>query len=400
MLVTTVQWSHAIVVAVAVAVAVVACVDLPAWKLFPSLICHSDCDCSLPELQSGVIYATPGSESGATHFDKTHPAEMRTVHDLPVPSCAKTGELLLRMEAAGVNPIDWKRAHSTWTAPGQLVGADVGGTVIAVGNGCAAFFRTGDEVFGLAAGSFAEYITVSCAMVIKRPPRLGTRLRDLATLPVAAATSLEAMLNYGGAPWAKGKMGNTTVAITAGAGGTGVAAIQQARALGASRIVAAASPRHWPLLKTLGADVVIDYHKHSLWEALPPDSVDVVFDNLGAPGTSERAMKSIRKGGVYILVSGGGGRLAPKDEVKPGVRQAFLSFDFDTRRILLEMVRTGALRTIVQRRYPLEMAAEALRESEAGHVAGKLAIGMHDVCRVPWHYGVSTKAVADCWPSQ
>merc|ERR1711959_567825 len=100
-------------------------------------------------------------------------------------------------------------------------------------------------------------------------------------------------------------MGNLSVVVTSGQGGTGFMAVPLAKALGATRVITAASGSGIDFVKSLGADVVIDYHKQKLSDALPTDSVDIVFDNFGAKGTADEMMHAIRSGGAFVVLPGG-----------------------------------------------------------------------------------------------
>merc|ERR1711904_721070 len=111
-----------------------------------------------------------------------------------------------------------------------------------------------------------------------------------------------------------------TVVITSGQGGTGFLGIQIAKALGAARVITAATEPNIGLMKQLGADVVIDYHKQDLFDALPDNSVDIVYDNFGVPGTADKAMPKMRSNGTFLVLMGGnGGKVS--SHPKPGVHQ-------------------------------------------------------------------------------
>ena len=182
------------------------------------------------------------------------------------------GEVSIRVHAASVNPVDWKVA-AFQPNPGPL-GRDYAGTIVSIGGGCS-HLSIGQEVYGASSAAFAQYASVRCDRLGIRAPSSPMTLADYATLPIGAGTSLEALWKAG-APWAPTR--NLTVVVTSGGGGTGVYALQEARALGASRVITAARAEHAPLLRSLGATDVVDYTKQSLWDALPPDSVDVVYD--------------------------------------------------------------------------------------------------------------------------
>lgn len=176
-------------------------------------------------------------------------------------------------------------------------------------------FKVGDDVWmvGLKLGSYAEYAVVSCTAAGLKPKSLS--FVDAGTIPMVGATSLRCLQDGLGMP-----LRNLTVVVTSGQGGTGFIGIQLAKALGASKVVTAATGAGIDVMKRLGADVVIDYHKQELFDALNDDSVDVVYDNFGLPGTADKAMHAIRKGGVFMILPGGN-KGQPSVHPKEGVRQ-------------------------------------------------------------------------------
>ena len=296
--------------------------------------------------------------------------------DVPVPSPVP-GQLLIHVRSASVNPVDWKlrSALSAEQYTSWPLGKDVAGTVVANGGGetCASF-ASGDDVFGCFAPSlvWAEFALVQCTFVAHRPRNAVTPLETFALLPIASGTSLQD-LRLLGAPWAD----NVTVVVTSGAGGTGIAAIQLAKAFGAATVITAARAENHALLRSLGADVVVDYHERSIWEALPPNSVDVVFDNFGGIGTATAAMPAIRVGGVYGLVPTGmpGEGLSPVP--KPGVSQVKLQMFRPSTALLnelAEMLELGTLRVVEAAHFPLQRLGDAFTAQYEGHIDGKLVI--------------------------
>ena len=293
------------------------------------------------------------------------------------------GQLLLKVEAASVNPVDYNIALHH----GGALGMDVSGVVVAVGKGegCAEF-KIGDQVYGdTRSGSYAEYAWAPCGKVGRRSASSPMTLADYASLPIAAGTSLEALWDAG-APWRRTAGKNLTVVITSGAGGTGVFGIMQAVALGAGRVITAARAEHAPMLKRLGATEVVDYTVHSLWDFLPAESVDVVYDNYGAPGTADLAMaclKSANSGGnsTFIFLPGKSGGLSKHP--KPGVRQVdygLFTSSPSTYAALSAMLDAKTVGPVITGRYALsaQNVEAAFRRQAAGHVVGKLVF---DVAR-------------------
>ncbi len=194
-------------------------------------------------------------------------------------------------------------------------------------------------------------------------------------MPCVAVTSLQC-LQATGAPWANRT--NVTVAISSGQGGTGFIGIQLAKLLSATHVYTAASGAGIQFVQSLGADLVVDYTKQELFDALPNDSVDIVYDNYGAPGTCDKAMRTIRAGGVYLVMDTGGGGTVCKSP-KPGVTQiSFGLMDPSDRAfgldILKPMFEAGTLKPYTYANYSFNQVGDAFNVDVAGKVLGKLAI--------------------------
>jgi len=222
------------------------------------------------------------------------------------------GQMLVAMKGASVNPINVDLVEPLCTPlPFPCSKGTIGndGSGVVVETKCDGF-AVGDEVWALG-GQYAEYAVVSCATAGLKPKKLS--FVDAGTIPVVGSTSLQCLQ-------AAGPLTNLTVVVTSGQGGTGFMGVQLAKALGASHVVTAATGEGIALMKKLGADTVIDYHKQDLFDALDDDSVDVVYDNFGLPGTADKAMHAIRSGGVFMILFGGNAG-KPSDHPKSGVRQ-------------------------------------------------------------------------------
>eukprot|EP00440_Ansanella_granifera_P053233 gb/GFBE01057709.1/.p1 GENE.gb/GFBE01057709.1/~~gb/GFBE01057709.1/.p1 ORF type:complete len:368 (+),score=64.22 gb/GFBE01057709.1/:1-1104(+) len=298
----------------------------------------------------------------------------------PVPKPGK-GQVLIRVAASSVNPVDWKLLEYPLGLAGpKVLGFDVAGTIEAVGPGCERL-KPGDAVWAdlgkssklspVQLGAWAEFALADESQVSIKPGTLD--FASAAALPLAALTDYQA-LKKAGAPWA-GRQ-NLSIVITSGSGGTGVPAIQLAKAYNASRITTAASSTNKALLQSLGATDVVDYHVSSIWDELPENSVDVVYDNYGAPGTADAAMRVLRPGGVFIFLPGK--NAATSKHPKPGVTQIDYGLcdsshheDLDA---LAEIANAGLMKGVVQESFPLENITQALNLSFAGHVVGKVGV--------------------------
>jgi NADPH:quinone reductase-like Zn-dependent oxidoreductase len=235
--------------------------------------------------------------------------------------------VLVKVGAASLNPIDYKKMGGALylleavtgdlrSGGGSTPGFDLAGTVVAAGTDCKRV-REGDEVFAMAqvfhTGALAEYVSVPEAMVSIKPPRLS--MEEAASIPMAALTSLQALRTYG--KLAKGEH----VVVLGGSGGCGSQAVQIAKALGAGWVTATASPRNAALVKSLGANRVVNYRTEDWAEEVLKDSRKgggggggggsggipapvLVIDTVGGRGEWERAQRVLGPGGRFVTIAG------------------------------------------------------------------------------------------------
>ncbi|MFE9045263.1 NADP-dependent oxidoreductase [Streptomyces sp. NPDC007818] len=277
-------------------------------------------------------------------------------------------EVLVRVHAAGVNPVDWKTRASgaliEWGAV-PAVGWDVSGTVEAVGPGVG-MFRPGDEVFGMPlfprqAGGYSEYVVAPARHLAPKPAAL-THV-EAAALPLAALTAWQALVDT-----ADVRPGER-VLVHAAAGGVGHFAVQIAKARGAYVIGTASAAKH-DLVRELGADEVIDY-REARFEDVVTD-VDVVLDGLGGE-TARRSLTVLREGGRLITLPG------PDDvpaAVPDGVRAIWVLVEPDHLglREITALVEQDRLRPVVDTVLPLAEAAKAHELGERGRTTGKIVL--------------------------
>jgi len=304
-------------------------------------------------------------------------------HVVPHPG---RGQVLIQTVASSVNPVDFSllENHFGKLPLSQALGFDIAGTIVQVGADCARL-KVGDKVWadlglGLGVpgsepqlGAWADYAIAEESQVGLKPTSMS--FEEAGSLPLVALTDYQAFKKVG-APW--NNRANFTIAITSGSGGTGLPAIQLAKAFGASRIVVGASASHTTLLKSLGATDVIDYHTSTIWAELGNNSVDVVFDNYGAPGTADAAMPSLRAGGSFVFLPGKGGDLSkhPKEGVKQMSFGVVDSSHYEDLDALKTLVEEGHLKGIVDKTFPVEDIVKALNMSAAGHTVGKISISL------------------------
>jgi NADPH:quinone reductase-like Zn-dependent oxidoreductase len=282
---------------------------------------------------------------------------------------AGPGELLVRVHAAGVNPLDASaRAGNVqdlvYASLPYVTGFDVSGVVVEVGAGVTRF-APGDEVFALLdlrrGGGYAEYALVREGEAAHRPT--GASHAESASLPLVALTAWQALFET--ADLQPGQ----TVFIHAGAGGVGTVAVQLAKWRGA-RVIATASARNHEFLRALGADVVIDYTAQRFEEEVR--EVDVVLDPIGGD-TQRRSLGMLRDGGTLVGLMGlTAAARAPERGIR--ARSILVRPDSAQLRRIAELVDAGELRPVVTHLLPLSEAAAAHRQSETRGTRGKIVL--------------------------
>jgi NADPH2:quinone reductase len=294
--------------------------------------------------------------------------------DLPVP-VPGPGQLLVRLLATSVNPVDYKIRHAgAWAQvkPPAVIGYDAAGLVEAVGPGVsgiqpgAKVFYT-PHVFGRA-GTYAELQVVEADIVVPKPENL--TFLEAASLPLAGGTAWDLVVRLCAV-----RPGDT-VLVHAGAGGVGSLAVQLARASGA-RVLATASERNAQLVMSLGADVVIDYRSEDFAAAALRETggqgVEVAIDTVGGD-TLARSIACMRPSGRMA------GCVSCTADLSAALgKNLSLHFEFLERaRFKMEALRTLAERRllvpVIDSVMPLEAVAEAHRRIEAGGMRGKIVL--------------------------
>lgn len=287
----------------------------------------------------------------------------------PIPT-----EVLVRVHAAGVNPVDAKTRAGRGMAgvigePPFVLGWDVSGVVEEVGFGVTTL-RPGDEVFGMPwfprpASAFAEYVTAPSRQFAPKPA--GLTHTEAAALPLAGLTAWQVLVDT--ARLTEGQR----VLIHAAAGGVGHLAVQIAKARGAYVIGTAREAKH-DFLRSLGADETVDYTAVAFEEAVR--EVDVVMDNIGDPDHLRRSMRTLRPGGLLVAVPSGGDPAILQEARDQGLRMTGFLVEPD-RGGLLELaalVDSGRLRPEVASVLPLADAAKAHELVETGRTRGKVVL--------------------------
>jgi NADPH:quinone reductase-like Zn-dependent oxidoreductase len=285
--------------------------------------------------------------------------------EVPRPEPIPT-EVLVRVNAAGVNPVDWKtRAGGGMLGtPPFTVGWDVAGVVEAVGGGVTRF-AVGDRVFGMPrfpreAAAYAQYVTSPSRQLARTPEALSDV--EAAAIPLAALTAWQALVDTAGV------RPSTRVLIHAAAGGVGHLAVQIAKAHGAHVIGTARAAQH-QFLAELGVDEAIDYTKQDVGGTIR--GADVVLDLVGGE-TGLRSLPTLRDGGLFISVPSSSDveplRKAARERVR--VTGILVEPDRTGMEAIAALLEDGALRARVARIFPLEHAARAHEFGESGQTGG------------------------------
>ena len=279
----------------------------------------------------------------------------------PVP---KDNEVVIRVRAASVNPLDWRMKS-------RRPGVDVAGQVAVVG-GSVTHFKPGDAVFGICKGAFAEYACAPEAKLVRKPESLS--FDQAAAVPVAGLTALQGLRDKGHLEPGQ------NVLINGAAGGIGTFAVQIAKSFGAN-VTGVCSTKNVELVRSLGADRVIDYTRDDFTQ--DSERYDLLLDNVGNRRLS--AMRRVLGPSGKCVMAG-----APKElwavfsrlfkafVWSPFLRQKFTFFiakiNRDDLTTLCELINAGKLTPAIDRRYPLAETAGAIAYAEQGHARAKIVI--------------------------
>ena len=292
--------------------------------------------------------------------------EVLVLEQAPRPE-PKADEVLIRIKSAGVNPADWKYRSGAYKQfmPLQFPwtpGLDGSGTIESVGANVTAF-KKGDEVYGIIAGSYAEYALAKANEIQRKPASL--TFEEAASLPVGALTA------WGAVETAKVKSGQR-VLVHGAAGGVGAYVVQLARWKGA-HVTGTASTRNVEFVRSLGAENVIDYSA-TRFETVVHD-MDVVIDTVGGD-LAERSFQVLRPGGIYVTVAG---RLA-EDAGKAQKITAMSGGRAPAENLkqISELINTKQLKPVTSKVFPLAEARQAHELSQTGHGRGRIILHLAD----------------------
>jgi len=297
----------------------------------------------------------------------------------------KDDDMLVRVHAASVNPLDWHfvrgtpylvRMQAGLSRPkNHIPGVDVAGQVEEVGRNVTKF-QPGDEVFGGSGGAFAEYVRVSEGRVVLKPANV--TFEQAAAVPIAALTALQGLRDKGGI-----RQGHK-VLINGASGGVGTFAVQIANSFGAE-VTGVCSTRNVDMVRSIGADQVIDYAQESFTEG--GRRYDLILDMVGNRSMSE-CRRTLNPEGTYVSV----GAAQMGDWVGPltaalkvlvgsllGSQKMVPMLTKQTNEdlvVLQELLESGEMTPVIDRQYELSEVPQAIRYLEEGHAQGKVVITM------------------------
>jgi NADPH:quinone reductase-like Zn-dependent oxidoreductase len=314
----------------------------------------------------------------AAVYTRYGPPDVVQITDVekPVPN---DKEVLIKIRAASVNPLDWHFMRGTpyilrigaglHKPKVTRLGVDLAGQVEAVGTNVTQF-KPGDEVFGVCRGALAEYACTVEQKLALKPANLS--FEDAASVPVAAITALQGLRDRG-----RIQPGHKVV-VDGASGGVGTFAVQIAKSFGAE-VTAACSARNVNTARSLGADHVIDYTRENFTKSgqrydliLAANAYHSIFDYR----------RALNPSGVYVMAGGGGIQilqaifLGPFPSLLGSKKMRFIFANINQKDLvfLKDLLEARKVVPVIDRRYPLSSAAEALAYLEEGHAQGKVLI--------------------------
>ena len=272
----------------------------------------------------------------------------------------QAGQVRIKVRAASVNPVDWKETSRAVPGTRLIPGRDLSGVIDAVGD-AAGPWKVGQAVIAIATGgSYAQYAIAAVNAVAAKPKRLS--FDEAAGIPVAGETAWRALVTIANV------QPGQRVLIHGGAGGVGSSAVQIAKARGAY-VIATASASHDGLLRSLGADQVVDYHSVRFEDKL--QDIDVVLNTVDAD-TGARSIAVLRPGGILVSVVGA----APDAQCQAAKIRCAVTGHATGEMLgsLSGLADEGKFRVHIDERFPLAEAAKALELNHQGHTGGKIIL--------------------------
>ena len=300
----------------------------------------------------------------AVRYHEHGTADVLKLEQIPVPG-PKEGEVLVRVQAAGVNPVDWKQRRGSNPNLPATPGIDVSGVVEKIGPGVRDF-QPGQEVWGTGQGTYAEYAIAPTNSLVPKPPEMS--FEEGASLGIGTRTAWAALFDSAGLE--RGQ----TILVQGGAGGVGMWGVQLARWKGA-KVIATASTRNIDFIKSLGADVAVDYTTTRVETVA--SGVDVVFDTVGE-GVQEQSWQTLKKGGILVTIVGSPDEMLAERHGVKGMRVGRPSNSIEIFNTVNELIASGEAKPLVQEVFPLEQVKQAHELCETTHGRGRIVLRVAD----------------------
>ena len=337
----------------------------------------SDCDTPPP-------YASSSQSMRAVTYSCYGGPEVLQLSEVAKP-IAVNDEIVVRVKAASVNPLDWHYMRGSpyimrlmvglGSPDDKTMGVDFAGVVESVGPDVTRF-KPGDQVFGGRGGAFGDYIKMPETRGVTHKPDNIT-FQQAAAVPIAALTALQALRDTG-----EVKTGQN-VLINGASGGVGTFAVQIAKSFGA-QVTGVCSTRNIELVKSLGADKIVNYKKEDFVEQ--GIRYDLIIDNVGNRSIGEY-QAALKNDGILVMVGGPKGDwIGPfKNSIMsafsaPFTDQKLRGFLATTNKedlaVLTELMRSGQLVPAIDKEFTLDQIQDAIRYSESGRARGKIIINM------------------------
>ena len=324
-----------------------------------------------------IVYTEYGSP-GVLHLKEV---------EKPTP---KEDEALVRVHAASLNAADFEMLRGTWSARfggllkprHKILGSDIAGRIEAVGRNVKQF-HPGDGIWGdlslpLGYGAFAEYVCVPENALRLKPASM--TFEEAAAVPSAGVVALQNLRGVGSSSLSfllsdKGHIqSGQKVLINGAGGGVGTFAVQIAKSFGAE-VTGVDSTRKLDMLRSIGADHVIDYTQEDFTKS--GETYNVIFDVVGKTSFS-RSIRSLKQGGCYLLANAGLSQMVRGlwTSMTSSKQVIFRTASEKTEDLLIlkELIEAGKIQSVIDRRYPLEHIAEAHRYVDTGHKKGNVVI--------------------------
>lgn len=297
----------------------------------------------------------------AITIDKTGSLDNLQMKNFPVPEISPN-QVLIKVEACGINPVDWKAVlHGGFKLP-YIIGTDVAGTIIKLGAGVTKF-TIGDEIIGsldwTRQGAFAEYVATETTFIVKKPANIP--LVEAAAIPMASLTAWQGLFDI------LQLQAGQKILIHAAAGGVGIFALQFAKWKGAY-VAVTSSEKNRAFLTSLGADEVINYHTTDFCTVLA--DFDAVFDSVSA---TEKSYQVLRKGGRYLSITEISQPLSAALAERYGITANKFLFHADAVQLkqIVKLIEAETVKLVIDKTFSFSDAKRALEYQQMGHSKGK-----------------------------